>query len=322
MDLTTRRGFAAGLAAAGTAAVFEPAYLKLARSGELEKRARGLREIYRGCRLCPRRCGVNRLEGETGVCRSTARVKVASAHPHHGEERPISGRHGSGTVFFSNCNLLCMYCQNWEINHRGDGSWTSDEELARMFTSLQGLGCHNINLVTPTHVVPNIVSALRWAAARGLRVPLVYNCGGYEPVEVLKMLEGIVDIYLPDFKYQDGVVAGELSGGAADYPEVAAAAIQEMQRQVGVLKLDESGVAQRGLLIRHLVLPRNLAGTDRFVKWVAATLGKDTWVNIMPQYRPEHRAREREELARRITGPEWRQALDWAREAGLRNVLT
>ncbi len=320
MDRTTRRDFAVGLAAARPG--FEPGYLRLERSGELEKRTKELKEIYRNCRLCPRRCGVNRLKGETGVCRSTARVKVASAHPHHGEERPISGRRGSGTVFFSNCNLLCLYCQNWEISHRGDGSWASDEEVGRMFTGLQGLGCHNINLVTPTHVVPNIVSALRWAAARGLRVPLVYNCGGYEPVEILKLLDGIVDIYLPDFKYMDGAVAGRLSGGASDYPEVAAAAIQEMQRQVGVLKLDESGVAQRGLLIRHLVLPRNLAGTDRFVKWVAGTLGKATWVNIMPQYRPEHRAREHEELSRRITGAEWRQALEWAREAGLTHVLT
>lgn len=319
MERTTRREFAAGLVA-GTG--FEAGYVKLARSGELEKRAAALGEIYKSCRLCPRRCGVDRTKGELGVCRTAARLKVASAHPHHGEERPISGRRGSGTVFFSNCNLLCMYCQNWEINHRGDGSWASEDEVGRMFTGLQELGCHNINLVTPTHVAPGIVGALRRAVALGLRAPLVYNCGGYESVEVLRLLEGIVDIYLPDFKYQDGAAAGRLSSGAADYPEAAAAAIEEMQRQVGELKLDAEGVAQRGLLIRHLVLPENLAGTDRFVKWVAGTLGRGTWVNIMPQYRPEHRARERAEVSRRITGAEWRRALDWAREAGLTHVLT
>lgn len=321
MELTTRRDFAAGLAA-GVAGGFEPAYLRLERTGELEKRAQALKEIYRSCRLCPRRCGVNRLQGETGVCGTKARLKVASAHPHHGEERPISGRSGSGTVFFSNCNLLCVYCQNWPINHRGEGSPASDHEVGRMFTGLQGLGCHNINLVTPTHMLPNIISALRRAIELGLRVPLVYNCGGYEPVEVIRLLDGIVDIYLPDFKYMDGAVAARLSNGAADYPQEAAAAIEEMHRQVGGLRLDAQGVALRGLLIRHLVLPQNQAGTDRFVKWVAAKLGPDTWVNIMPQYRPEHRARQFQELSRRVTGAEFQQALDWARQAGLRRVLS
>ncbi len=320
----TRRDFATGLGAALAAPgrPFEPAYLKLARTGELEARARQLREIYRSCRLCPRQCGVNRLAGETGVCALPARAKVFSAHPHFGEEPPITGRSGSGTVFFSRCNLLCIFCQNWEINHRGDGFWHSDEELGRLFLSVQNMGCHNLNLVTPTHLLPNIVAALVHAVRRGFRLPLVYNCGGYEALEAVKLLDGIVDIYLPDFKYMDGKIAARFSSGAADYPERAAEAITEMHRQTGVLRLDERGVAQRGLLIRHLVLPENLAGTDRFVRWVAENLSRDTWVNIMGQYRPEHKARQYPPLDRRITFAEHRQAIQWARQAGLRHILT
>jgi putative pyruvate formate lyase activating enzyme len=324
MDSSTRRDFAAELAgfAAAPSPAFEPAYLRLERSGELERRARALRAIYKSCRLCPRRCGVNRLKGETGVCRSAAIVKVASFHPHHGEEQPISGRNGSGTVFFSHCNLLCVFCQNWTINHRGDGSWIPDDELGDIFVDLQRRGCHNINLVTPTHVVPNIVAGLRYAIARGLRVPLVYNCGGYEPLEVIRLLDGIVDIYLPDFKYMDGAVAGRLSHGAGDYPNMAAAAIVEMHRQVGELRLDSRGIALRGLLIRHLVLPGNLAGTDKFVRWVAEQLTPGTWVNMMPQYHPDHEARRYPEISRRITQAEFDQALQWATDAGLRQVIS
>ncbi len=296
---------------------FEPAYLKLERSGELAERARALWAIYKSCRLCPRQCGVNRLKGEKGVCQATSRVKVASAHAHFGEERPLVGRWGSGTIFFSHCNLLCCFCQNWEINHRGDGSYMSDEMLGRLMVQMQDLRCHNVNLVTPTHVVPNIVQALRTAIRLGLRIPLVYNCGGYEPVEIIKMLEGIVDIYLPDFKYMDGAMAEKYSSGASDYPERAAAAIEEMHRQVGELVVDENGIALRGLIIRHLVLPNNIAGTDKFVRWVAEKLSKSTYVNIMAQYRPEHKAFQYPELSRRITAAEYSQAIRWAREAGL-----
>jgi putative pyruvate formate lyase activating enzyme len=299
---------------------FEPAYLSLERSGELATRARELYSIYRSCRLCPRQCGVNRLKGETGVCSSTSRPKVYSTHPHFGEERPLVGRHGSGTIFFSNCNLLCIFCQNWEINHRGDGSFVSDETIGRLMFDLQDLGCHNINFVTPTHRVPNIVQGLRSAIRRGLRVPLVYNCGGYEPVEVLKLLDGIVDIYLPDFKYTDGAMAEKYSSGASDYPEVAAAAIEEMHRQVGELVVDENGIALRGLMIRHLVLPHNIAGTDKFVRFVAEKLTPSTYVNIMAQYRPEHQARLYPELSRRLTRSEYQQAIQWAREAGLTHL--
>jgi putative pyruvate formate lyase activating enzyme len=296
---------------------FEAAYLRLERSGELARRSSELFSIYRSCRLCPRQCGVNRTKGEKGVCSSTDRAKVFSAHPHFGEEAPLVGRGGSGTIFFSNCSLLCCYCQNWEINHRGDGTYASDDAIGRLMTDLQASGCHNINLVTPTHILPNIIGGLRVAIRRGLRLPLVYNCGGYEPLEIIKLLDGIVDIYLPDFKYTGGEMAARYSNGARDYPERAAAAIEEMHRQVGELKVDEDGIALRGLIIRHLVLPGNIAGTDQFVRYVATKLSRSTYVNIMAQYRPAHKAREIPELSRRITGAEYRQAIRWATEEGL-----
>jgi putative pyruvate formate lyase activating enzyme len=304
------------------AAGLEPAYLRLARQGRLRQIEKALWDILGACRLCPRACGANRRVGKRGTCNSTARLKVASHGPHFGEERPLVGRGGSGTIFFSNCNLLCCFCQNWEINHRGDGRFITEAELADMMLDLQARGCHNINLVTPTHVVPHIVSALRVAVDRGLRLPLVYNTGGYDDLDVIRMLDGIVDIYLPDFKYQDGAMAAKYSSGAADYPDVAAAVIKEMHRQVGTLQRDARGVALRGLIIRHLVMPHNIAGTDRFVRWVARELTTDTYVNIMPQYRPEHRARDYPELARPITSEEWGQALAWARAAGLTQLDT
>jgi len=299
---------------------FEPSYLRLAREGRLKKIEKDLWDILLDCRLCPRACGADRQRGARGTCSSTARLRVASHGPHFGEERPLVGRRGSGTIFFSHCNLLCCFCQNWEINHRGDGRFITEADLAGMMLDLQERGCHNINLVTPTHVVPHIVRALREAADRGLRLPLVYNSGGYDSLDVIRALDGVVDIYLPDFKYQDGALAAKYSSGAADYPEMAAAAIKEMHRQVGVLKVDERGLAVRGLIIRHLVLPQNIAGTDRFVTWVARELTTDTCVNLMPQYRPEHRSLDYPELARRITPQEWGQALAWARGAGLTDL--
>jgi len=328
MDDPTRREFGGELLGATLFATpkvlrrkdWEPAYLKLERSGELANRAKTLYEIYKSCRLCPRQCGVNRQAGEKGVCESGTRARIASANAHFGEERPLVGRGGSGTIFFSRCNLLCEFCQNWTISHGGEGSLYSDDELGRLMVALEKQGCHNVNLVTPTHILPNIVNALRTAIARGLRAPLVYNCGGYEPVEVIRLLDGIVDIYLPDYKYMDGKVAARLSSGAEDYPERAAEAITEMHRQVGNLVVDENGIALRGLMIRHLVMPNNLAGTDRFVKWAAEKLGPDTYVNIMAQYRPEYHARKIPEIARRITSAEYEQAITWARQAGLKNL--
>jgi putative pyruvate formate lyase activating enzyme len=298
----------------------EPAYLKAEREGHLADLESELWEIFRSCRLCPRKCGVNRLEGKTGFCSSTARLKIASFGPHFGEERPLVGTGGSGTIFFSNCNLLCCFCQNWEINHRGDGSFTTHDDLAGMMLSLQRRGCHNINLVTPTHVVPHIVKALRLAIRKGLVLPIVYNNGGYDNVEVIRMLDGIVDIYLPDFKYQDGALAAKFSSGALDYPDVAAGVIKEMHRQVGELQSDSRGVARRGLIIRHLVMPNNIAGTDRFVQWVAKELTFTTYVNLMAQYHPEHKAFDYSEISRRITTQEWNQARAWAHAAGLVHI--
>ncbi len=334
MENSTRRSFGAQLAALSAAqmlpgcaqtrlpsrirAGWEPAYLQLYRSGELERRVAAFSAMYRSCRLCPRQCGVDRKAGERGICRGTARVRIAASHPHFGEERTLVGRYGSGTIFFSRCSLLCEFCQNWEINHRGDGLDTRDEGLARTMIDLQKRGCHNINVVTPSHYAPNIVAAVAAAIPLGLRIPIVWNCGGYESLEAVKLLDGIVDIYLPDFKYSDGNAAAKFSRGAADYPEAAAAAIEEMHRQVGDLVTDEDGIAFRGLLIRHLVLPDNLAGTDKFVRWVATNLGQSTCVNIMGQYRPEHRAYKYPEISRRTTKKEHAQATAWARDAGIR----
>lgn len=307
---------------AGKAAksAFQPSYLKAEQEGRLKQVDAQLWEGLAECRGCPRQCGVNRLKGEKGICSSTARLRIYSAGPHFGEEKPLVGRGGSGTIFFSNCNLLCCFCQNWQINHRGDGTNHDHQDLAEMMLALQQRGCHNINLVTPTHVVPHIIRALRIAARRGLRLPLVYNTSGYDSLETIKALDGIVDVYLPDFKYQDGKLAAKYSSGAADYPEVASAVIREMHRQVGLLQTDERGIALRGLIIRHLVMPQNIAGTDRFVLWVARELSPETSVNIMAQYRPEHKAFDYKEIARRLTSEEWQQAVRWAREAGLRNL--
>ena len=303
-----------------TTGPFEPAYLKTEREGRLAIVESELWEVFRSCCLCPRACGANRIKGETGFCSSTAKLKISSFGPHFGEERPLVGSGGSGTIFFSNCNLLCCFCQNWEINHRGDGSYLTHDDLADMMISLQRRGCHNINLVTPTHVVPHIIRSLRLAIRRGLMIPLVYNNGGYDSLEVIKRLDGVVDIYLPDFKYQDGALAAKYSSGASDYPAAASATIKEMHRQVGELQMDRHGVARRGLIIRHLIMPGNIAGTDRFVRWVAQELTPGTSVNLMAQYRPEHKAFDHPEISRRITSEEWQQARTWAKQAGLENI--
>ncbi len=306
----------------GKPMMFQPAYLKLDQSGELAKRSEALWKILGECQLCPRGCKVKRLAGEVKICRSDRRLKIASVGPHFGEERPLVGRHGSGTIFFSQCNLRCCFCQNWEIAHRGDGRHLSFGQLADGMLDLQRRGCHNINLVTPTHFVPHIVRALRIAVSKGLRLPLVYNTGGYESLATLKLLDGIVDIYMPDFKFQDGKYSHRFCAEAKDYPQVAATAIAEMHRQVGVLQTDEQGIATRGLIIRHLVMPQNTAGTDRFVRWVAEKLSPKTYVNLMDQYHPAHQAGQHPELARRITAAEWAQVLKWARAVGLENLAS
>jgi putative pyruvate formate lyase activating enzyme len=297
-----------------------PAYETLEKEGRLAERVEQASAIFEKCQLCPRQCGVNRRKGERGFCRAPAKVVVFSAHPHFGEELPITGENGSGTIFFSNCNLRCVFCQNWPIAHEGKGKEIQDEDLAEMMLQLQGIGCHNINLVTPTHVMPNILNATRIALRKGLRLPLFYNTSGYERLEILKILDGIVDMYKPDMKYMDPEKAAKYSAGASDYPEVTKKAILEMHRQVGVLKLDQRGIGLRGVVIRHLVMPNRVAGTEQFVRWVTEALPKNTYVNIMAQYRVEYKAYEHPEIARAITVQEFLEAMDWARVYGLTNL--
>ncbi|NPA49287.1 MAG: radical SAM protein [Thermodesulfobacteria bacterium] len=298
---------------------FEPGYLKLLREGKLKERVELLKERLSSCDLCPHECGVNRLKGEKGFCRVLDKPLVSSYGPHFGEERPLVGYGGSGTIFFTYCNMACVYCQNWEISHLGSGEETTTEELARMMLALQARGCHNINFVTPTHQIAFIVEAVLLAAERGLHLPLVYNCGGYEKVETLQILDGIIDIYMPDFKYWDEKIALKLSK-VPRYPQVARAAIKEMHRQVGDLELDEEFIARRGLIIRHLVLPGGLAGTKEILRWIAREISPNTYVNIMDQYYPCGDAWKYPPLDRRITKEEYEEALLAAKEAGLKRL--
>jgi putative pyruvate formate lyase activating enzyme len=300
--------------------LWAPAYAKLEKQGGLARRVEQAYSILEHCELCPRRCGVNRKRGERGFCRGGYRAVVFAAHPHFGEELPLVGHGGSGTIFFSNCNLRCVFCQNWPISHEGKGEEVEDEQVADMMLSLQKIGCHNINLVTPTHVMPNILGATRIALKKGLRLPLVYNTSGYERLEIVRLLDGIVDIYLPDMKYMDGEKASRYSAGASDYPEVTKRAIIEMNRQVGTVQTDDRGVALRGLMIRHLVMPNRVAGSREFAKWVAENLPSSTYVNIMPQYRVEYKAYDYPEIARGITVEEFLEAMDWAERYGLTNL--
>ncbi len=268
------------------------------------------------CCLCPRHCGVNRLVAEGGKCRITNQAAVSSYGPHFGEESPLVGGHGSGTIFFTYCNLRCVFCQNYTISQLGEGSAVGGEELARMMLSLQAKGCHNINLVSPTHVVPYILEALELAVSGGLYLPLVYNTGGYDSVETLELLDGVVDIYMPDMKYSDERTAGRLSG-IKNYPQVNKAAVREMHRQVGDLQIDEQGVAQRGLLVRHLVLPSRLAGTEEVVRFLAQEVSTNTYLNIMAQYHPCYKAFDIPQLARPVNRQEFSEAIDLAHQQGL-----
>jgi putative pyruvate formate lyase activating enzyme len=292
------------------------AYLELYRSGKLRERVEAAVSLLESCSVCPRSCGVNRLAGDAGECRTPREAVVSSYGPHFGEEAPLVGRHGSGTIFFTNCNLRCLFCQNYSISQLGEGQKVSKEELAYMMLSLQAKGCHNINLVSPTHVVPQILEALELAVESGLHLPLVYNSGGYDSVETLRILDGIVDIYMPDMKYDNEETARELSG-IENYPEINKAAVKEMHRQTGDLKINEEGVAQRGLLVRHLVLPDGLAGTKGIVDFLSKEISRNTYVNIMSQYYPCHKAFQIPSLGRRISPLEFREALSLAQEAGL-----
>jgi putative pyruvate formate lyase activating enzyme len=294
-------------------------YVALYRQGELNQRVQQAREILKSCQVCPHCCQINRLEGELGKCRTGARALVSSYGPHFGEEAPLVGRGGSGTIFLTNCNLKCVFCQNYSVSQLGEGREVTTEELATMMLSLQKRGCHNINLVSPTHVVPQILEALELAVAEGLFVPLVYNSGGYDSVETLKLLEGIVDIYMPDMKYSDDEIARQYSG-IDNYPLVNRAAVKEMHRQVGDLELDERGIAIKGLLVRHLVLPRGLAGTEETTRFLARELSLNTYLNVMAQYHPCHQAFRFPLLSRAITREEFAEAVDLARQQGLKRL--
>lgn len=292
------------------------AYLGLCHSGRLRERIEAAVSSLESCSICPRSCRVDRLVGDTGKCRTPREAIVSSYGPHFGEEAPLVGRRGSGTIFFTNCNLECLFCQNYSISQQGGGEKVSKEELACIMLSLQAQGCHNINLVSPTHVVPQILEALELAAESGLRLPLVYNSGGYDSAETLRILDGVIDIYMPDMKYDDEETARHLSG-IGSYPAVNRAAIKEMHRQVGDLEIDEEGVARRGLLVRHLVLPDGLAGTEGIVDFLSKQVSRNTYVNIMAQYHPCHNAFQIPGLGRRIAATEFQEALSLAREAGL-----
>lgn len=293
----------------------QSSYLSLSRS-ELQDRVEELREKLKNCSLCPLECGVDRLSGEKGRCNSGDELLVSSVAPHHGEERPLVGQYGSGTVFLSNCNLSCVYCQNYELSQLGRGREMAAGEIADGMLELQSRGCHNVNWVSPTHFVPQLVEALVKAVDGGLEVPIVYNSGGYDSLETLRLLDGIVDIYMPDMKYANNEFGLEYSD-VPDYWEVNKKAVKEMYRQVGDLKVDDSGLARRGLLIRHLVLPEGVAGTEKVLRFIGEEVSRNSYVNVMDQYRPCWKASEYEGLGRSITGPEFRRAVDLARDLGL-----
>lgn len=297
---------------------FKPAYLKLSREALREKIEKA-EAILKDCTLCPRNCKVDRTSGEIGICKTGDKPFVSSWNPHFGEERPLVGRHGSGTIFFAQCNLRCLFCQNWTISHLGQGDEISFGKLAQIMIYLQQEGCHNINLVTPTHQVPMILRALEIAIHTGLELPIVYNSGGYESVETLQILDGIVDIYMPDFKYADPAAAMKYSK-ARDYPQVAKTAIKEMHRQVGDLIINEEGIALRGLLVRHLVLPEGLAGTEEVARFLVEEISPNTYTNIMAQYYPCYKAFDNPPLDRRITVAEYRKAVGAALKSGIKRL--
>ncbi|MFB0517332.1 MAG: radical SAM protein [Candidatus Neomarinimicrobiota bacterium] len=296
-----------------------PVYLTLLRTGELQRRVEEAHRLLSLCHVCAWHCKVDRTAGKEGVCHTGIKARVSSAGPHLGEEDVLRGWRGSGTIFFSRCNLQCQFCQNSDISQQPGGQEVEPEELAVMMLELQDLGCHNVNLVSPSHVVPQILAALAVAAERGLRLPLVYNTGGYDSLEMLALLDGVVDIYMPDMKYADAETARRYSK-VVNYPAINQAAVREMHQQVGDLQVDESGVATRGLLVRHLVLPEDLAGTDEIVRFLAQEISPDTYLNLMDQYRPAYKAHEYPVLARPITREEYQEAVRLSKTAGLRRL--
>ena len=295
---------------------FIPSYIRLFEKGDLQQRIRLLKEFLKECRLCPRECGVNRLDGEVGACQAGLEPMVSSAFPHFGEEPPLVGYHGSGTIFLTHCNLRCIFCQNYDISHLGNGEPMTSSDMARVMVRLQEMGCHNINFVTPTHYAPQIAASLPEAIEKGLRLPIVYNCSGYESIEVIRLLEGVVDIYMPDAKYMDQDHSKQFSN-APDYPEVIKKVLKEMHRQVGDLTGNSKGIAERGLLIRHLVMPDGAASSEAVLKFIAEEISVHSYVNIMDQYRPEYKAHEYPEINRRITHKEYLEVIQTAKRYGL-----
>jgi putative pyruvate formate lyase activating enzyme len=293
-----------------------PSYLALYESGELDKRIEEAYKRLERCNLCPRNCGVNRLREEKGFCQIGRKAVISSYGAHFGEEAPLVGINGSGTIFITSCNLGCIFCQNYEISHWRVGEEVDDEEFAKIMLYLQARGCHNINIVTPSHIVPQLLSALKVAIERGLRLPLVYNTSAYDSLDTLRLLDGVVDIYMPDAKFADANVAKEFCN-APDYPQVMKKAIKEMHRQVGDLVINEEGIAVRGLLVRHLVMPEGLAGTEEICRFIAKEISPHTYINIMAQYRPCYKAVGHPKIGRRITRKEFESALEIARKAGL-----
>lgn len=295
-----------------------PAYLALSDRDFWEKIDR-LYTFMKECKLCPHNCGVNRLKGEKGFCKVADKPYVSSYGAHFGEEPPITGYNGSGTIFFTHCNLKCIYCQNYTISQEGEGSEIEVEQLANIMLYLQSRGVHNINLVTPTHQIPFIVNAIFIARKEGLNIPIIYNCGGYESISVLEILNGIVDIYMPDFKYFDDVYAYKFSS-AKNYVEIAKNALKEMHKQVGELLIVE-GIAKRGLLVRHLILPENISGTDKFLDFIAKEISINTYINLMDQYYPFYKAKSYKELSRKITKEEFLWAINIAKSKGFKRVI-
>jgi putative pyruvate formate lyase activating enzyme len=300
----------------GESVMHKACYLTLLESGELLRRVEVLKEMLEDCVLCPHQCKVNRIKGERGYCKTLYNVVVSGAQPHFGEEEELVGYNGSGTIFFSHCNLRCAFCQNYEISYCGEGKEVAVQDLAEIMLSLQQRGCHNINLVSPSHIVPQVVEAIYIASRLGLEIPIVYNSGGYDLTDTLKLLEGIVDIYMPDIKFSSDELASKYIG-VKEYSKIARAAAKEMYRQVGNLKVDKENIAYKGLIIRHLVLPQNLASTEDIMEFIAKELSKDVYVNIMAQYYPEHKAYGIPELSRRISREEYRTAVEAAKNAGL-----
>ncbi|RPJ63550.1 MAG: radical SAM protein [Dehalococcoidia bacterium] len=301
--------------------LYTPAYIALYESGELKKRADALNARLSACDLCPRKCGVNRIDNVQGYCRSGPIVEISSYCDHHGEEPALSGTRGSGTIFFNHCNLKCVYCQNHQISQDFDPSskHVDSQELAEIMLYLQNKpGCHNINLVSPTHYIPQIVNALNKAVPMGMKIPLVYNTNGYDSISTLNLLDGIIDIYLPDIKYSSDRWANKFSD-AKDYVACSRAAIKEMYRQVGNLITDDSDIAVKGVIIRHLILPNDISGSIDSLKWIAHDLSKEATLSIMAQYYPCHKALNNRFLSRKISPAEYRQVVDTVNELDLEN---